>query len=220
MRHIPSITTRVGDGFTLSDDLRLAISLTEEAKFPGTPEHEFIQNLNLPDDTYDKTFAQRVIDYLNKIKEKLATQEGVDQYMLLSESRRRIFRPHPDSYGGETNPLSEFPMTLPYATGLPANSPFQEMTEQGEVVVMHEKGQALYMRKILERREDKLQRFANVQSPCGAFRTSMCPFAGYHMPILNGIKDNEPKTSKLWVDPKNPIGAPGNAKWAGAKSLV
>ena len=219
MRHIPSATARVGDGYTLSEDLRLAISLTQEAQIPGTPEHEFIQNINLPDDTYDKIFAQRVINYLNKIKEKLATQAGVDQYLLLSESRRRIFRPHPNSVGGETNPLSEFSMTLPYATGLPLNSPFQEMTEQGEVVIMHEKGQALYTRKILERREDKLQRFANVQNPCGAFRTSMCPFAGYHMPILNGIKDNEPETSKLWEDPKNHVGGPGNAKWTGAESL-
>jgi len=219
MRHIPSTATRVGDGYTLSEDLRLAISLTQEAQIPGTPEHEFIQNISLPDDTYDKIFAQRVIEYLNKIKENLATQTGVEQYLLLAESRRRIFRPHPASAGGETNPLSEFSMTLPYATGLALNFPFQEMNEKGEVVVMHEKGQALYTRKILERREDKLQRFANVQNPCGAFRTSMCPFAGYHMPILNGIKDNEPETSKLWEDPKNPIGAPGNAKWAGAESL-
>ncbi|PWW73298.1 Di-copper centre-containing protein [Tuber magnatum] len=39
------------------------------------------------------------------------------------------------------------------------------------------------------------------------------------MPILNGIEDNEPKTSELWEDPNNPVGAPGNAKWAGAESL-
>lgn len=88
---------------------------------------------------------------MGKVTEHLQTSAGVEDYMLLAESRRRIFRPYPSSRGDTTNPLSEFTKTLPYATLIPQEWKHLEMMENGNVRVMGEEGQDYVQRKIAER---------------------------------------------------------------------
>lgn len=88
---------------------------------------------------------------MNKVTERLRTSAGVDDFMLLAESRRRIFRPFPSSRCRITNPLSEFLKTLPYATLIPQDWKHVEMTENAQVTVMDAESERYVQKKIAER---------------------------------------------------------------------
>lgn len=107
---------------------------------------------------------------MEKVIARIQTQDGIDDYMLLAESRRRIFRPFPSSTGSDTNPLSEFSKSLPYATNIPKDWKYVEMTEDAHVRVMDEEGQRFVEKKIAERYKDTPRRCHTVDTEAG------CPY--------------------------------------------
>lgn len=137
LQYVPDTCTFTCGSYTLSDSFRASISASPAAQDPSSPESEFLHNLTLS----PAELGARIVAYMNKITERLRSSAGVDDYMLLAESRRRIFRPYPSSRGKTTNPLSEFTKTLPYATLIPQEWKHLEMTEDAEVRVMGDEGQ-------------------------------------------------------------------------------
>ncbi|KAJ6564431.1 hypothetical protein B0H19DRAFT_1233344 [Mycena capillaripes] len=107
-----------------------------------SPEYEVLQLLATPDDTYTKEFTDRMNNYLARVAARFspnltATQEAIDEYMLLAEIRRQLFKgfeySKPDGVG-----LDEFRLTLPIAAK-PDPFVLANMTGTGDVEVMSEK---------------------------------------------------------------------------------
>ncbi|KAE8355652.1 hypothetical protein BDV28DRAFT_155259 [Aspergillus coremiiformis] len=73
----------------------------------------------------------RFQSYLNKVRSRLGTIEGLTDYLRLAESHRRIYRPLPPD---------EFGMTLPYALELPTTWKLIEMKEDATVTDIPERG--------------------------------------------------------------------------------
>ncbi|KAH8144489.1 uncharacterized protein LAJ45_11500 [Morchella importuna] len=148
LKYVPATSTVTSAGaYTLGDSFRASIAASPAAEDPCSSESEFLHNLTLS----DTEFASRIVAYMDKVAERLRTPAGVEDYMHLAESRRRIFRPYPGSKSPTASPLSEFLMTLPYATAIPQDWKPVEMTEDGQVSVMAEESQDYVKRKIAER---------------------------------------------------------------------
>ncbi|KAF9459657.1 hypothetical protein BDZ94DRAFT_997973 [Collybia nuda] len=118
------------------------VSASPDASDPASPEYEVLHLLNTPDDKYVTEFTGRVNTYLNNVALRFATsdiarQEAIDEYMLLAEGRRRLFKGFEDSKPDGAG-LDEFRLTLPIAV---QPNPFvlTNMKENGEVQVMPEK---------------------------------------------------------------------------------
>lgn len=88
------------------------------------PEHEFLVNWDLPEDRWRAEYERRIVAYFRAAAARAATPEGWDDAMRLAESRRREFR---------RRPLAEFQLTLPVATGIPADASPLEMGVDGLV---------------------------------------------------------------------------------------
>ena len=99
-----------------------------------SPEQEYIQNLdeisknkNQPAD-----FVQRKIKtYIEAINENLGEKAGINKYLCLAESHRRVFHPRANA-GRVSNPLSERKIALPI-TDMYSIRKFQRMEPNGEV---------------------------------------------------------------------------------------
>ena len=138
MQYVPQESSYTNGQYDLSKKFREQIVQSAAAKDPTSPEAEYLSSLNTGDDFLD-VFAAR----------RMQTPEGVEDYMRLAESRRRMFRPHPGSDGPGTHSLSEFKMTLPFARNIAANEPWLEMMEDATVRKMDDQGQE-YDKKKLE----------------------------------------------------------------------
>ncbi|KAL4860700.1 hypothetical protein BDV12DRAFT_204775 [Aspergillus spectabilis] len=130
MQYMPRSATYNGILYDLEETFIKAVRQSSLASEPHEVEKQFLDlyaNYSLP------TMAQRVTNYVDKIKQRLETLDGVCDYMLLAESRRRIFRPLR---------LNEFGLTLPFALKYPTTEtlPLKEMTEDGKVVNMPDRG--------------------------------------------------------------------------------
>lgn len=148
LRYVPDTGADFVTGTTtLMDSILAAVQASAASKDPKSAEYEFLQNVSTP----DSELAARVVSYMAKVRARAETQEGIDDYMLLAESRRRIFRPYPSSDSPDTNPLSEFAKTLPYATNIPQVWNFVEMTEDAQVRVLDALGQNYMKKKIAEK---------------------------------------------------------------------
>jgi hypothetical protein len=88
-----------------------------------SPEWQFISLLDAPIESHHS----RIQAYLNTVDGRLENEQGIRDYLVLSESRRRIFRPVP---------LNEFGMTLPYALDYGSANVRWEMTEAGTIQQM------------------------------------------------------------------------------------
>lgn len=130
MQYMPSSTTLKGQTYDLEEIFIKALKNSPRAKHEGEIEKDF---LGLYENYSLIGLAKRVSSYVEKVQAKLKTPAGVFDYMLLAESRRRIYRPLP---------LNEFGLTLPFAINyLTLESlPLKEMAESGEVVDMPERG--------------------------------------------------------------------------------
>lgn len=165
---MPATSTHTDNTYDLGGSFRAAISASPASQDPSSPEFEFLQNLSLSASDFEK----RIAAYMTKVSERLQTPAGVEDYMLLAESRRRIFRPYPSSRCANANPLAEFSKTLPYATKIPKDWKYVEMTEDAEVRVMSEEGQQYVERGIAERYKQTPKQCHTVGAEGG------CPYMG------------------------------------------
>ena len=79
------------------------------------------------------THQNRIKAYIGNVSKRLKSYNGLLDYMKLTESRRRIYRPlPPDKFG----------VTLPYARELGPELPMYEMTEAGTIQPMPDEGMA------------------------------------------------------------------------------
>lgn len=88
--------------YDLDNKFLEAVRASPQATQEGSPEFQFLALRGRNRDQHRK----EVEVYMEKVKVRLLTPDGVLDYMTLAESRRRIFRPLP---------LNEFGYTLPYA---------------------------------------------------------------------------------------------------------
>jgi len=162
MKHIPETALYHGNGdYDLAEKLLESINNSPQKNVRDSPESEYLRYLARDD--YEAYFAGEISRYINNVKRRLQTQEGVNDYLRLAESRRRVFRPPPESLD-PANGLAEFPMSIPYATGLKSNSIPVEMATSGElkeVVDVHNR---------LKNPENPQSRFSNFKG---------CPFAAH-----------------------------------------
>ncbi|KAL2785090.1 hypothetical protein BJX66DRAFT_315515 [Aspergillus keveii] len=135
MQYMPSSTTLDTDAKTYSveDDFIKALRRSPHATQGDDSEKVEKQFLELYDNYNLTTLGERVSKYAENVKTTLQKADGVFNYMLLAESRRRIYRPLP---------LNEFGLTLPFALKYPTRDslPLKEMTEAGTVVDMPQRG--------------------------------------------------------------------------------
>ena len=127
--YVPSSTTLQGQVYDFEANFVSAIRNSAFAKNPESPECQFLAYYdgNKSASDYQDIIAQ----YLTAVATQLNTDDGMTQYLLLAESRRRIYRPLP---------LDEFGFTLPYATKIPLDSPFLEMSENGKTQAIPSRG--------------------------------------------------------------------------------
>lgn len=127
--------------YDVIDQFTANVRASPEASDPASPEYEVLQLLATPDDKYTTEFTDRVNNYLKCVASRFTTdlatkQAAIDEYMLLAEGRRRLFKgfeeSKPDGVG-----LDEFRLTLPIATK-PVPFVLTNMKETGDVEVMPE----------------------------------------------------------------------------------
>lgn len=132
-------TSKPPQKYDLEAVIEAAVRDSPKFKVPGSPEQEFINNLEaIRAGTAD--FKQEMNDYLTKVGARLKDPQQADaallEYMNLAESRRRIYRPVP---------LDEFDLTLPWAVKWPEADPRYEMTRDGVVVDMDPRGKKFFI---------------------------------------------------------------------------
>ncbi|MFE1772686.1 hypothetical protein [Streptomyces sp. NPDC059008] len=120
MRYVPTEATAV-EG--LGDRIAQRIVAAAGQLTAYSPEAQFAANWSRPDATWREDFSRRLTDYLAKVQQRITTQEGFDDYVLLAESRRRQFK---------ALKLHEFELTLP-TTDIPATAPTLRMREDATV---------------------------------------------------------------------------------------
>lgn len=97
----------------------------EAAEWPdASPELELLENARLSDAQWPAEYAQRLRGYFEAVEARLATEEGLRDFMLLADSRRREFR---------RRPIAEFDMTLPWVD-VGQEAALLEMTQDARVV--------------------------------------------------------------------------------------
>ncbi|KAF3927116.1 hypothetical protein AA313_de0208487 [Arthrobotrys entomopaga] len=138
MKYIPSTVRHVkpgtDDAYDLGVDLIEVVRKRIIAQQLGgeSPESELIRNYD--EIAKDPSWAaQRLVQYIGKVKEHIKSPNGVLDYVKVAETRRRMVRP-PRRTGKPPHPLAEFDMSLPYATEM--DKKFQEnwvMREDGQV---------------------------------------------------------------------------------------
>jgi hypothetical protein len=106
LEHVPDIAFEETDDF--SQDVADAIRSSAAATQPGTAEHEFAQRWDAGEN-FEAPFNALLQDYYTAFTERLATQEGFDDYMRLAESRRNVVRGTPPDFD-DRMPIAEFPL--------------------------------------------------------------------------------------------------------------
>jgi hypothetical protein len=108
--HVPA-TAVVADGASgFSQEMADAILAAAPNTPEGSPEREFADRWNVGE-PFAPPFNALLADYFAKLSERIATQEGLDDYTRLAESRRRR--------ANDTFPIIEFPLLFP-RTNIPA----------------------------------------------------------------------------------------------------
>jgi hypothetical protein len=124
MRHVPETAHLGPAGSDLPQRFAGAVEAAADDLPAESPEREFLANWSLPGDSWRGAYEARIVAYFQEAAARAATPEGWADAVRLAESRRREFR---------RRPLAEFDLTLPVATGIPADAPLLEMTLDGTV---------------------------------------------------------------------------------------
>ena len=124
-KYVPESAVLDGSKSDASDKIAGAIRRASLTLPATSAESEFIAMWDLPEADWRNKIEQRIATYLLAITSQLGTQPGVDDYIRLSESRRRDF---------SRIPLNEsFDLMLP-VTNIPINAPRLQMSVNGKVV--------------------------------------------------------------------------------------
>jgi hypothetical protein len=124
MRYVPD-TAHVGpNGSDLPARFVAAVEEAAAGLPADSPEREFLTHWSVPEDAWRAAHEARLVAYFRAAAARAATREGWFDAVRLAESRRREFR---------KRPLAEFHLTLPVATGIPADAPLLEMASDGTV---------------------------------------------------------------------------------------
>ena len=99
-----------------------AITAAARDTAPDSPEHRFLQNWALAD-SWQQEFGNTLTNYLSSVITWAQTEDGVDDYTRLAESRRREFR---------GSRLFEFSLALP-TTNIPPSAPLLQMQPDGTI---------------------------------------------------------------------------------------
>jgi hypothetical protein len=123
LRHVPA-SARLTLATTI-DDVLVPLLLDAAAASPqGSPERRFKEHWDLGPNDWETEIPRRIATYLQKVAQRLDTDDGCDEIFRLAESRRRVIR---------RLPLLEFDLTLPVALGISLEAPTLEMTEDARV---------------------------------------------------------------------------------------
>ncbi|KAI9655095.1 MAG: hypothetical protein M1821_005578 [Bathelium mastoideum] len=133
MAYLPQSATLTGSMYDFEAQFVDAVRRSKYNKDPNSPESQFLALYDKPPDHFQSIFST----YFSKIQKRLKTQEGVSDYLKLAESRRRIFRPLP---------LDEFGAQLPYALGLKPDWKKVEMTQDGTITDIPQRGLEFFER--------------------------------------------------------------------------
>lgn len=122
MRHVPAEVAAGGPGLenVMAEALKVAA-----ANDPSSPEAEFLLHWGTDDATWREAAAGRIGTFMTAVAERLADDAGLDDLMLLAESRRREFR---------RRPLSEFGLTLPRLDAVAQDPPILRLEADGRVI--------------------------------------------------------------------------------------
>ncbi|KPI20631.1 hypothetical protein OV450_0097 [Actinobacteria bacterium OV450] len=122
MRYVPTTPVKAAK---LCDTVTQAIlDAARTRNLPAdSPEARFAAHWQVPEDTWQSVFGQRVDAYLRRVTQQIQTAAGFDDYVRLAESRRRQFR---------LMKLNEFELTLP-VTNIPPDAPPLAMREDATV---------------------------------------------------------------------------------------
>jgi hypothetical protein len=124
-RYVPESATLQSGQSDLSNRIAAAIRDASQSMPAASAEREFLALWDVPEETWRQELERRIAVYLSALTTRLASQEGVIDYMKLSESRRREF---------SRLPLREpFDFMLPM-TNIPQDAPLLQMTADGTVV--------------------------------------------------------------------------------------
>ncbi|KAI9370725.1 hypothetical protein BJX61DRAFT_548777 [Aspergillus egyptiacus] len=129
MQYLPRTTTLVNGKYDMEAAFVAKIRASRHASETDSPETQFLTLYDNPPS--DDAIRCRLESYLGNVTRQIKTPEGLYNYMMLAESRRRIYRPLP---------LDEFGLTLPYALALPTTWSPIEMAEDATVTPIPERG--------------------------------------------------------------------------------
>ncbi|KAF5378430.1 hypothetical protein D9757_011156 [Collybiopsis confluens] len=140
MKYLPETATfnSQTSSYNVIDQFISKVRASAQASNPSSAEYEILNLLNTPDGTYIGIFTKRINDYLGKVHARLqpgaggGVQSALEDYMILAESRRKIYRGREDAKPGGSG-LNEFVMTLPRAG---KEVPYTRMKEDGHIEVM------------------------------------------------------------------------------------
>jgi hypothetical protein len=122
--YVPDAATVKGGQSDLPAKFADAVKAAAAGLPADSAEAQFLANWTLPDDQWRPTFEGRIKAYLTAVTPRLKTQEGVNDYVRLAESRRREFG---------ARPLHEaFPLMLP-VSNIPPNAPPLQMNADATV---------------------------------------------------------------------------------------
>jgi hypothetical protein len=131
MQYLPAETKLKASktDYDLEENFVAAIRESSYAGQEDSPENGF---LKIYDAGADKgTINESISNYMDVVNERIGTRDGLKDYLMLAESRRRLYRPLP---------LNENGVQLPYAIALPTDWKPIEMMEDGTVQDIPERG--------------------------------------------------------------------------------
>ena len=131
MQYLPQTTTLTqstsSSTYDLEQQLLNAVRKSSFVTDAASPEYRFLQLYDSPPGDFQKIFS----NYFSKIQKRLKTLDGIQDYLMLAESRRRTYRPLP---------LDEFGAQLPYALSLDREWSRVEMTSDGTITAIPQRG--------------------------------------------------------------------------------
>jgi len=166
MKYVPETASlnATTNTYDVVDQLIANLLASLASQIHGTPEMELLSLLETPDGSWEVTFTDHVNAYAEKTAARIATKQGVEDYMALAEGRRQMFQGREEDKPGTG--LNEFDLTLPTAL---AHVPWTKMTEEGDVVDMGSDARE-YFRKANLARKHALERYTNAPGCCSAYQ--------------------------------------------------
>lgn len=99
------------------------VMASPEGQKDGTPEKEFLDYWNIPEDKWHEVLTTTLEAYFDVIQDKMQTQKGFEEVVMLAESRRFLFKKFA---------FFEFPLTF-VTTNIPNTTFPLEITPDGAV---------------------------------------------------------------------------------------